>query len=56
MAQQFTGVTSLQTVIDRAVDAFLIKMRETPGFTQALAAAEQSQRTLWGVGEIDPEH
>lgn len=48
----FTGADGLQGVIDLAVDQFLASVGTVPGFVEALAAAEASQRQRSGVREI----
>lgn len=49
MAQIFLGTRSLQETVDIAVSELLDRLRSEPGFTDALAAAEASQRRRAGV-------
>ena len=49
MAGTFTGQESLQDVIDLAVTEFLDRLRERPGFLDALAAAEREQQRRAGI-------
>lgn len=51
-AALFTGAGNLQAVIDLAVDEFLDRVREEPGFTDTLINAENSQRRRAGIREI----
>jgi len=54
MAGRFTGPETLQPVIDLAVTEFLDRMRDVPGFVEALEAAEQSQQRRAGVRQAVP--
>ena len=49
MASLFTGHESLQDIIDLAVTEFLDRLRDQPGFSDALMAAEQEQQRRAGV-------
>jgi hypothetical protein len=53
MAEGFTGCESLQDVIDLAVTEFLDRLRTTPGFLQALSAAERERQRRAGVQTVD---
>ena len=53
-ALNFVGATTLQGVIDVAVDEFLGHMRGTPGYSDGLAAAEAEQRRRAGVRAVKP--
>jgi hypothetical protein len=53
MAAMFTGQESLQDVIDLAVGEFLDHLRSSPGFLDALAAAEREQQRRAGVHPVD---
>jgi hypothetical protein len=53
-ALNFVGATTLQGVIDVAVDEFLNRMRGTSGYTDALAAAEAEQQRRAGVRTVEP--
>lgn len=54
MAGSFSGRETLQGVIDLAVDEFLARLREAPGFVSALSAAEAEQRRRAGVRTAGP--
>lgn len=49
MAQSFLGTKSLQETIDVAVRELLDRLRAVDGFTDALVAAEASQRRRGAV-------
>ena len=49
MAALFTGHESLQDVIDLAVTEFLDHLRDQPGFSEALTAAELEQQRRAGI-------
>jgi hypothetical protein len=53
-ALNFVGATALQGVIDVAVDEFLNRMQGTPGYTDALTAAETEQQRRAGVRTVKP--
>jgi hypothetical protein len=55
MAGAFTGRETLQGVIDLAVDEFLGRLRGTPGFEAALAAAEAEQQRRAGLRSTKPK-
>lgn len=52
MAQHFLGTRSLQETIDLAVRELLERLREEPGFEEALEAAEASRRRRAGIPEL----
>lgn len=54
MAGLFTGQESLQDVIDLAVTEFLDRLRERPGFVDAVAAAEREQQRRAGIHPSHP--
>ena len=54
MASMFTGHESLQDIIDLAVTEFLDRLRERPGFLDALAAAEREQQRRAGIPPSRP--
>jgi hypothetical protein len=54
MAGMFTGQESLQDIIDLAVTEFLDRLRERPGFLEALAAAEREQQRRAGIHPYHP--
>jgi len=53
LAQSFVGAKNLQAVISIAVSEFLARMREVPGYSQAVSAAEANQRARAGVQSIE---
>lgn len=53
MAGLFTGQESLQDVIDLAVTEFLDRLRTSPGFLDAIAAAEREQQRRAGVQPVN---
>lgn len=53
MAGVFTGQESLQDVIDLAVTEFLDRLRTSPGFLDALAAAEGELQRRAGVRPVN---
>lgn len=52
IAAPFLGARNLQETLDLAVSEFLAKMHKVPGFADAIAAAEASQRARGGVPSI----
>lgn len=52
VAATFVGTTSLQETLTLAVSEFLEHLRQTPGFVEAVSAAEASQRSRQGVATI----
>lgn len=54
MSCLFTGQESLQDVIDLAVSEFLDRMRERPGYQEALTAAELEQQRRAGIRPSPP--
>jgi hypothetical protein len=54
MAGLFTGQESLQDIVDLAVTEFLDRLRESPGFLEALAAAEREQQRRAGIHSSHP--
>lgn len=54
MAQSFLGTKSLQETVDVAFSELLDRLRCEPGFVEALAAAEASQRRRAGVPQLPP--
>jgi hypothetical protein len=52
MAANFVGTKGLQETIDVAVREFLGRMSEVPGFSAALEAAEEHQRSLRAVPKL----
>lgn len=52
VAAPFVGARSLQETIDIAVDEFLTRMDRVGGYSDAVAAAEASQRARAGVQVI----
>lgn len=53
-AALFVGKASIQDTIALAVDEFLDRTRTTPGFTEALRAAEANIQRRSGVSRIPP--
>lgn len=53
-AMNFVGATTLQGVIDVAVDEFLDRMRDTPGYARTLKDAEREQQRRAGVRPLKP--
>lgn len=54
LAQSFVGARNLQAVISVAVSEFLTRMRDVPGYSDAIEAAEASQRARAGVRSLGP--
>jgi hypothetical protein len=54
MAQSFLGARSLQETVDTAVSELIDRLTSEPGFVEALAAAEASQRRRAGVPALPP--
>lgn len=54
MAGLFTGHESLQDIIDLAVTEFLDRLGDTPGFSEALTAAEREQQRRAGIRPSHP--
>lgn len=54
MAGLFTGHEFMQDIIDQAVTEFLDRLRDRPGFSEALTAAEQEQQQRAGIRSSRP--
>lgn len=49
LAQPFVGAHSMQEILTIAIDEFITRMNDVPGFNEACAAAEANQRQRAGV-------
>jgi hypothetical protein len=55
MAAGYTGRTTLQSVLDLAVQEFLDRMRSVDGFAATLESAEREQQRRAGVRRVPRE-